>query len=204
MSYDEVRAPKPFRAVPIPDIFCPWIGKIAVTWSFFENAFDNYLLALTRANGGPPEREWARQNFKKRNQLFRILCQSVFSGHPAVIEKLCSVSIDAKEVQWQRNFILHGKMHSVLEAVHKRSDLADLHIEATLFSRSRHDGKDMTISFDERGLEDLFYKIAHVSGRLEELSMLDANLQGLTSDDKSRLRDFLAANHPSPATANKQ
>ena len=43
------------------------------------------------------------------------------------------------------------------------------------------------------------YPIANISGRLFELSSLQSDPQGLTSDDKSRLRDFLSANHPSPA-----
>jgi hypothetical protein len=203
MSYDKKRAPTPFRAVPIPDIFCPWIGKIAVTWSFFENAFDNYIIALAKSNGGPPEIEWARQNFRKRNSLFRKLCRSVFADRPVLTERLCSISTDAKNVQWQRNFILHGKLRSTLRAVHKNPQLSDLRIEATLFARSHHNRQDTTLSFDEKGLEDLFYKIAHVSGRLEEMATLDAEPVGLTSDEKSRLRDFLVANHPSLAIPNK-
>lgn len=204
MSYNKTRAPRPFRAVPIPDIFCPWIGKIAITWSFFENSFDNYIVALTRANGGPPEQEWARHNFKKRNSLFRRLSKSVFEKSPFLSEKLLSISSDAKEAQWQRNFLLHGKLHCVLKAVHNDPLLSDLHIEATLFANSRHNGKDTTISFDELGLENLFYSIAHISGRLEEMSTPEAELKGLASNDKYLLRDFLIANHPSPATLDRQ
>jgi hypothetical protein len=202
MSYDKTRAPSPFRAVAIPDLFCPWIGKIAVTWSFFENALDNFILALSKASGGPAEKEWMRQNFKKRSKLFRELAGSVFSANPELVGSLVAISIDAGELQWKRNFLLHGRLRSVLKLVHTHPTLEDLHIEASLFAKSRHNGKELEISFDEKALEDLFYGIAHVSGRLEEMSSLNSHPPKLTSDDIFQLRAFLVANHPSLPTPN--
>ena len=69
MSYDKAKAKKPWAVPALTDDMCTWIGKMTLAWSELERIFDDFLMALTAANGSPPVEEWRRNNFKRKEAI---------------------------------------------------------------------------------------------------------------------------------------
>ncbi len=198
MSYDKDRAKRPFNAPPIPDVFCGWIGKLAITWSLIELQLDQLIEALLKASQATRPDRWERRDFKKRKALCRDLAKTFFAGASSVISHLCEILDAAADLHQRRNIILHGKLSVTLTAM---QDPGRVWIEATLSARSRR--YDKTLVFNTSDVEDLFYEIGHVSGLLNQFMTVGDVPSSIASDDKSRLQDFLRDNLPSPPTMQK-
>jgi hypothetical protein len=198
MMYDRDKVKQPFAAPPIPDEICTWIGKLAITWSFIELQIDELIAALAKVSVTPPPSNLERLNFKKRKELCRDLAKEVFSEDPQVLGTLQSILGDAADLHWRRNFILHGRLQSTLRAPEILANGAPIGI--TIDARSRHNGRNTTLTFQDDGLERLFYDIGHVAGRLRNFVNAESGPAHLPSLEKQHLQDFLSANLPNPPT----
>lgn len=198
MSYDKARVKQPFQAIPIPDETCTWIGKITITWSLIEARLDELIAALLKSTATEPPANLERLSFKKRKELCRELLIAEFGDHAAILAEARDILGLASDKHWRRNFVVHGKLNSSLKAVGANHE--PLRIEVTLSTRSRHNGKETTLVFSGAAIETLFYEIGHVHGRLVQFVTPSAEIPGFSPDDKSRLRDFLVANHPNLPT----
>jgi hypothetical protein len=98
----------------------------------------------------------------------------------------------AADLHWRRNLILHGPLSVTLRVTQ------ELDMEAILSAYSRRD--DTTLTLTTTGVEELFYKIGHVSGRFNQFMTAGDAPSTIASDDISRLQDFLCDNLPNPPT----
>jgi hypothetical protein len=201
MSYDKSKAKRPFSAPPIPDDFCGWIGKLAITWAMVELAIDDFIRAFHSVLYAPPRSNWERGNFKRRKELCRDMFKSVCANCPSFEQEVRSILADAADLHWRRNTLLHGRLKSKLWVVDPAAD--PVRIKASLTATTRHNGQPVALTFDTAGVEDLFYKIANVAGRLTTLATPDSGVPGASSPDTVWWRDFLVSNHPNLPTPNK-
>lgn len=197
MSYDKNKVKQPFGAPPIPDDFCAWVGKIAITWGLVELHIDSLIAALESETGEPPTAK--RQNFKKRRERCKNLSKRAFASNQTVTTTINKILSDAAEVQWKRNLIMHGQLKSKLYV--RDGGKINFRIEGELIIKGYHNSKEVTLYYSVNDVEHLFYTIAHICGRLEQLVTLDAVIPEISSRDKLRLRSFLLANFPTSPTS---
>lgn len=199
MGSDKTRVKQPFSAVPIPDDYCGWIGKVTVTWSILESRIDDLITALLADTAITPPERWERTNFKKRKTLCKDLAVSAFNAEPGILSEIRWILGEAADLHWRRNFIVHGHLQSKLHfrpPVVSGSYLGKPRIDLELTATSRHNGKQVSLTWTTRGMEDLFYAVGHVHGRLVQLTSPDDLPPLLSSGEKSRLRAFLLDSHP--------
>jgi len=197
MSYDKKKAKLPIAVPPLPDDFCPWIGKLMLAWSELERLLDGLLVALAKHNGTPDPNDINGMNFRRRKKLCKDLLKAA-PLTPATVAAIKLILNDAADLHWRRNFIAHGKLTARLSVINPGTDA--IAIESTLSVTSRHNGKNVTLTYKVAEVEDLFYKIAHAGGRLKQISTPGAVVPGLASSDISTLQAFLLTNHPNPPT----
>lgn len=193
MVLNHAKRKEPFSAPGMTEDFCATIGKIAITWAEVEYRLDKMIEALLHETG-EVALGWERRNFKKRKELCKDLSKQAFAANPAIYSTLATILASAADLHWKRNFIMHGRL-SIKVAFVPQSPKSFL-TKQEMSARSRHNGRDTTLYFSNESAEQLFVDIAHVSGRLLQLSTPEADVLGLALPDKARLRDFLRANHP--------
>src|SRR5829696_5100791 len=98
----------------------------------------------------------------------------------------CSAAVT---LQKKRNFIAHGKLRATLTAGPPPVVAIDCTLTAML-------GPD-SLSLNASGLENLFYGLGYVAGKLHAIMKGDVDqMPLLASDEKSHLRHFLRNNPP--------
>lgn len=193
MGYDKSRAKQPFMAPPISDELCGWIGKMAITWGLVElqlNALIEALISVLHEE----EPRWKRRNFRKRKELCKTLAGKVFWDCPVVVRVINTILGTAADLHWRRNHILHGELRCTLSA--RLVDSSTVEIQSTLFAKGTHNGKETTISFYGRGIEDFFYQIANICGLFNQFLDPDSEEPPLPFVERHRLQDFLRSNLP--------
>jgi hypothetical protein len=189
MSYDKSRVKEPFVSWPVPDEICDWIGKLIITWGLVELQVDELIRVFLKATGEPPPAGWDRMSFKRRKTLCNDLSKKVFAAKPNISAMLTSLLGEAVTLQKKRNFIAHGKLRATLTAGPPPVVAIDCTLTAML-------GPD-SLSLNTSGLENLFYGLGHVAGKLHAIMKGDIDqMPLLASDEKSHLRDFLRNNPP--------
>lgn len=194
-SIDPSKIIDPFDTFPIDDLFYRHTGMIALTWSRVESQLNSLILALQKSQNVPQIVE--KTSFKKRKELCKSLGELAFKIHPSIFNELFGILADAADLQWKRNFVLHGEIRNELEAV------GEAKIKSTLFATSTYNNSEITLSFSVNDLENLFYRIANVSGRLCRFSAIDSDIPGFSFEETNWLHSWIYTNHPSPTISPK-
>ena len=101
---------------------------------------------------------------------------------------------DSISLQKKRNALLHGRIElKIIVNFDPQLGMEEkLYIHATLYRK----GVSEVFEFDLDEIEQLYYDIAHLHGRINEASDLNANIEGLPLEHKLSLTGFLKNNHP--------
>jgi hypothetical protein len=171
----------------IPAIFPAEIGKITFAWSYFETAFEGALEALAAANGVSDDK-WRGFNFRRRRTLFRELLNSTFGDCVEVVRFGESIARDSEPLYLKRNLVVHGKLQVDF--------INDGGVQSVkLACTGRQNRRTVREAYTADELDDLFYEIAHLMGRLNQLLTADIGLPA-TAPEALKLQAFLQANHP--------
>ena len=93
----------------------------------------------------------------------------------------------------KRNLLAHGHlMTEITPAKLTTSGKA----EAKLIAIGRLNGREVQEKFTADELDDLYYELAHLLGKIVAVSTGHRRERGMSSQDISLLRAFLATNHP--------
>ena len=98
---------------------------------------------------------------------------------------------DAAALYWKRNIIVHGKI--IMEMAYATR-------ETRLIAAGKHKGKHISLRFLPDELEQLFYDISHVEGRLKQYLTDDPKIPNASSTDVQFLQDFFQNSRPNPPT----
>ncbi|MBZ9865731.1 hypothetical protein LB515_10120 [Mesorhizobium sp. CA15] len=155
MTFDFDKLRWPAREPGIFHNFLPLVGFIAVSWSDFEQLFDEFLATMIAVNGSSHPR-WERLNFRKRRNLFRNEMVTALVAMPEVSKFLSDLTHDAAKFHWKRNLLLHGKL-----ATSWKNKIWMLH------ASGRHNGRIMEIQLSLSDLDDLRHEVAQIAGRMD-------------------------------------
>lgn len=187
---DTSRTQSPSAPLAIPDRFCAPIGRIVATWGQFEAQFIDFLEAMIEQNGTGTK---IRRNFPERVKRFRNEMKLCFSLLPGLLDYLESILTDATELQWKRNVVAHG-VYSSLVHVKKAANSPSVFVDVKMEASGVHKRKPVTLTLDKEGLENLYYKIAYLAGRMQRVAILGHSETFEPSHERSALQDFLRAN----------
>ena len=179
---DTWKAKYPSVIMLLPVAFFPAIGHIVTSWGFFETLFENFLMALLKANG-TTNKDWRSLPFRKRRKLFADEARKAFDGFPAITRYLESILDDSVPIQQKRNLVAHGRLSAQISPIE-----SDVKLICIGFRK----GQEVRGDFNREDLDDLHYAIVHMAGRLH----CAPDAPEFSSSDKSKLLDFLTSNHP--------
>jgi hypothetical protein len=184
----KTKSPSLFMAVVPPEFFTT-IGLVATSWGQFETLFDNFLAGLVKAHA--LDDTWRKLKFRKRRKLFRDEMAKAFAAAPAIVSYIEPILDDTDSIYVRRNLVVHGHL-----SVEVSTETIDGKSGGTirLLCVGRYRGREIRQSFMWGELDDLFYEIGHLNGRLHVLST--AQVPSLSSSDRSLLQAFLSSNHP--------
>ena len=184
--FDTRRIKKPSALFSAPTEFLISAGRVVLSWSGVEQSMDR-LIARMLIVTGQSEPSWQRRNFKKRNRLFRDLVKIAFHENSFLESYALETMNDAATLYWKRNVIVHGKI--IME-------MASSTRQIRLIATGIHNGKTVSIRVLPDELEQIFYDIAHVDGRLIQFLSENPKVPGASSLDIQFLRDFSRSSHP--------
>jgi hypothetical protein len=174
----------------LPADFVPAIGKLAVAWGFFEDAFDRFLEMLATAEG-VHEDKWRGLSFRRRRKLFSKLIACALGDCPSAIQLGAEIVRDSEPAYQNRNIVVHGRLSTGFTN-HDGSPIV------SLVCVGRANRKEVQSDFTADQLDDMFYDIAHLSGRLHLLETGNLPLPP-SSPEIPRLLAFLSTNRqPDP------
>jgi hypothetical protein len=175
---------------PVPTEFMDPIGRIAISWSFFERDF-NLLIEGMLKQCAREEPDWRWRSFEKRTRLFRELVPTAFSASEPIQAHLLGLASDAAGLAWRRNIILHGSSRTHIR-------WGGIFLDFT----GRHNRRYHTLEFTLDSIIDFFYEIASLCGQTRvTLDPTDHHPAALSLPDRSLLRAFAANNLTTPPTS---
>jgi hypothetical protein len=193
---DRFKLKQPSFIPLLPDEFFPAIGKVAVMWGHLETIFEGLLTALADAEG-LKEADWRFLNFRKKRTKLRELWETHLSPLCPQITQHLDLLLGELDAPYQRrNLAVHGQMMIEFGAVDGKG-------VAKLVCTGRYNGKQLKESFTANDLDDLFYQIANLTGRLTLIAQGHPWKFSTSTPEKSFLQDFLSKHHPTfpnPAT----
>lgn len=187
---------------PLPEAFAKAVGSVALTWTYLEDAFIT-LLASLEAASPPSENALRKTGFSDLVERWRRAQSALITGCPSLASHLADLLDRLGEYQWRRNFLIHGKTHSVLTAVQyedfKGRPAFRIDAKLVITSQKRINGRKETVTeeFTLASLDDMFHAVAHIAGQLRELALDDPPPMGVAEPDWARWRSLMIQ-HPAP------
>ncbi len=186
-AYDTSRCKSPVMTVPIPEEFCPHIGRIIALWSAIERMNGAFVTAFYKATSTPSEK--VDNGFRKRLAKARTLAETILP--PPVFEYFAQIFDESLVAYRHRNLLAHGTISAT-----GTPDGA-----ALLVAEERISGRSITERYTLEAIEQVFYDFSHVAGKLFCLEMCpivpDSDVAKLFSPPDARLLiDFCRSNHP--------
>jgi len=173
----------------LPPEFYPLIGKVVTIWGIFETVFDSLLEALIKANGTSSKP--MATSFRKRRSRFREEAALALADMPTILS-WCNEMLDTTEKLYvKRNLVAHG--HYIFESKHNRDGAPIVSIIVT----GRLNGREIKDQFTPDQLDDLYYDLAHLCGKIVAV-VTPRQERGMSSSDISKLQAFLSTNLPIP------
>lgn len=186
--FDTRRIKKPSTLFSAPTEFLIHAGRVVLSWSGIEQSMDRLITRMLIVTD-QSEPGWQRRNFRKRKKLFRDLVEIAFHQNLFLESYALETMNDAATLYWKRNVIVHGKI--IME-------MAGSTREIRLIATGIHNGKTVSIRVLPDELEQIFYDIAHVDGRLTQFLSENPKIPGASSQDKQFLQEFLRNSRPTP------
>lgn len=180
----------PFSFPPVPPTFFPLVGSIAIIWGDFELAVDELIVALLNATG-IDEPRWRFKSFRERRRLLIRGVKQQFPVHNTIVEYYTRILDDASNIMWKRNALVHGKY---VASIRNDRDGKFTHF---ITVNGTQNGKEIELSGTLDQIEDIYYEVGHINGRLRE--MLDTPAAcSLPDAEKTVISAFLRDHHPNP------
>lgn len=176
---DTYKIKQPFLIPLLPEVFQPLIGRILISWSVFEVMFDDFLGVLKDANN--TTLTVSGSSFRKRKQRFRQEMLVAFAEMPDVIRYCNNILEDSESPYMKRNLVAHGRLETSFRTI---DDNGSLRSEIRLHCRGQYRGKEIIREFSSDELDDVFYELGHLSGRLNAIKS-SAKFPDISSLDKS-------------------
>jgi hypothetical protein len=155
-------------------------GRVVLSWSGVEQSMDQLItrmLVITAQS----EPGWQHRNFRKRKDLFRKLVKIAFDKRSFLKSYALGAMDDAATLYWKRNVLTHGKIIMEMGGPTR---------EIRLIATGTHNGKTVSIRMLPDELEQIFYDIAHIDGRLTQFLSESPKVPGASSQDIQFLQDF--------------
>lgn len=185
-------------AMPIlPDVFSLFIGRIAVSWSQFDQGLSHFLKPLCVSNGQSPHVVDIMRAFKKRKTLCRNQAELQFGRTSNIYKHINSLLEDAANLAVKRNSILHGKVTAKVKAF--PGNKGEQKFEFSMLAKGGHNGADIEVEFSLEAIEELFHDFASIEYRMNRLSISrlensHMTFQDFSSTDRSLLLALLRVN----------
>lgn len=189
------RVDHPWQVPPISHCFAVGIGKVALVWASYENEFDLFLTALIKATGYTSSTTWNLQKYSNRADILRETSAIQFATAPTILRYIECMLGRAGNLQSPRNILAHGRLKNELTVVGETLDA--MHIKTTLFATDQR--RCETRAFTPESIEEIYYRLAHLSGVMHRLANRENPPERISSPDKQILRDFLRDHHPTYA-----
>ncbi len=162
-------------------------------------ALDNLLSSLLRANGVSLP-NWEILPFKKRRKLVSKESSKLFGLNNPIHKYLTSILCDSHDLHISRNLLVHGNVTLKMQT----GAIVDNKVTGKISYVVQGAYKKQIIlrEFSDNDAGDVFYSIAHLSGRLNALTK-NEHFLGLSPADKLVLQNFLDKNYqmlPKPTT----
>lgn len=183
INREKTRDPSAFPPISTQMIYS--LGQVASFWSLFEQHFEVALERLIILNENDDEDWRERLRGKKRRKRLLIEARQFFAGHEVFVHFLEETIGYANRLSKARNALLHGK---IIHRFRGPSNNLKFWIEV--------ESKDGKWSYTAEELEDLAYHIAHLAGLMSYITADPNENEQLSSQDRQRLQDFQASNHP--------
>ena len=191
-----LKARSPLWIPPVEQDCLPFLGGIGIAWGGYEQFFVGLLRALLDANRSTDR--WAGISYDRRRVLFRRHMNIYFRAHPLIVLLFKNIITDSLTLQFKRNMLLHGKLS--FRATTKLSE-GELMPQSTIIATIRYKGQYVTDEFDRDKLEDLYYALLNLAGRLNRFSspISLSQFPHFSLRDISALQDFLHAHYRPPS-----
>lgn len=179
----------PLVAPNYPEPFLAPLGACIVQWGTFEEFHDGLLFAFTEANGG--DLSTIRRGFEQRRKRLKSEVRNAFPTCPKIREYVSSVLGEAKIIYKDRNLLAHGHLSSRMKIhVPENEHPSAEHAKVTIIANGNENGSPVSKEFSAVDLERLFFRAAHLTGKLQELTRDDAHLPHVPSPEISELRIY--------------
>ena len=183
-----------------PPVFLAPLGAIVLQWGAFEALHKDILNALVVFNNTLGER--VLPGFERRRKRFKVEARKAFDGLDSIIAHVISLNGDAKPLYLDRNALAHGELISCLKWDFPAGNRNVDGIQFSIVAKHDQNGQETEKSFTMLQLQALFYNIAHLGGRLNELTQENPDIAGISSHEKQRLKEFQDAVLPRLPSAN--
>jgi hypothetical protein len=160
-----LKARNPTWIAPVATEFLPFLGYIAIAWSFFEDAIERFLGALQEANHSTER--WRGLSFDNKKKVFKTEIDRHFKCHPWIAIHFHEILKYAITLQKKRNLILHG--HITLKLYTKWIE-GEPTAKPVIVATSQKRGNVISEEFDVDSLENLYYELAHLGGLINRFA----------------------------------
>lgn len=189
LPLDPTKARLPMRFAPIPPELLPYLGQIALNWGGFETSFDRVLEAMIDHNKSASLE--GRRTFNERRKRFMKEARMAFAQHPVLHGYVLEILNDCASIQLDRNLLLHASIEVRVRITASPGD--GIRHSVAIVATGQKANKPVVRTFDLEALEELYYAVAHLAGRMAELTEQEPAIPGLSSPDRSWLRTLLAS-----------
>jgi hypothetical protein len=181
----KVKLPSVYIALPAE--FLNHVGGVVIAWGMFEQAFVDFLAAMI-AETGNAHKGWQFFSFERKRGIFEAEMALCFSKSHDVLARLSKLMKDTIPLQIKRNVLVHGQITLKIDGM-----------EPSLIARGTHKRQEVIETFTKDGIDDLYYEIIHVAGRMNQLLFPTAGpvFPPLSLPEMSILQSVLAKN-PTP------
>lgn len=181
------KAKMPMICPPVSGDLAKWVGLVALCWSEFETYFNDFLRLMLTSSGTTLSEYWPFWPFDSRLDRFKKQAKLLFANDPSIATFIGGVLADCIRLQLVRNTILHGIMQ--LKAEITAHEDATTTFKETLEFSSRKSGHLVEFGYGQSELEDLYYEIAFLGGRVRAL-LTPGEADGLSPQDVARLQSL--------------
>jgi hypothetical protein len=183
-----LKARGPLWLPPVEEDCLPFLGGIAISWGGYEQLFLKILIAAIEATNSTDK--WTGISYDKRCDLLRKHMRIYFAAHPLVVLHFEGIVTDSFPLQFKRNLLVHG--HLSFKAYTKWSE-GEPQPRSAIVATGRHKGQYITQEFGRDELEDLYYALLNLAGRLNRFSgpISLAQLPHFSLQDLCALQEFL-------------
>jgi hypothetical protein len=188
---------KPSVAPGLPDGFTFLLGQIGALWSMYQAPFEILLQAILDETSDPDHAKWRVFSYEQKEEAFRRAATKVLASHIALLTYLERILDDARDLQLDRNLLLHGTLQIRVDT----KEDARVPPDVTIVATGRRKKREITREFSQADMEEMYFGLCHAAGRINSmLHPTDVSLQQFALQDIDFWRDFLRSHRLIAAT----